>query len=96
MAIARVERIEPGQQGLKLRFDARQLVSAVAGVEATCFTPTDDAVMVEAQLQSFNRCGGAPADGQRDRFGERKPTQSPAHANGAPIFKLTQDPGIRH
>ena len=88
MAIARVERIEPGQQGLKLRFDARQYISAVAGVEATCFTPTDDAVMIEVQLQSFNRCGGAPADGQRDRFGERKPTQSPNHGGLAPILKL--------
>ena len=96
MAIARVERIQPGQQGLQLHFDACQFIPAVTGVEATRFTPTDDPVMVEAQLQAFNRCGGAPADGQRNRFGERKPTQSPAHANGAPIFKLTQDPGVRH
>ena len=96
MTIARVESIQPGQQGLKLRLDAGQLIRAVTGVETTCFAPTDDPVMVEAQLQAFNRCGGAPADGQRNRFGERKPTQSPAHANGAPIFKLTQDPGVRH
>ena len=59
MTIARVECIQPGQQGLKLRLDAGQLISAVTGVETTCFAPTDDPVMVEAQLQAFNRCGGA-------------------------------------
>ena len=88
MTIARVERIQPWQQGLQLHFDACQFIPAVTGVEATRFTPTDDPVMVEAQLQAFNRCSGAPADGQRDRFGERKPTQSPNHGGLAPILKL--------
>ena len=89
--VGRINPVEVGQQALEFSLDGLQPIGAVTCIQTTGFPPGDDPVMIKAQFKPFHRRGGATADGQRNRLGERKPTQSPAHPTCAPNFKVTQD-----
>ena len=96
MAIAGIQAVQGRKNGLQFIRDRLDPIAAVTGVQPTGFTSAGDPVVLKTQLKPLNNRCGAATDGQRHSLAEREPTQSPAHATGAAVFKLTQDPGEPH
>ena len=51
----------------------------VAGIKSTGFTAARATPMADLQQQMLHCCGGAPTDGERHPFSERKAAQLPSH-----------------
>lgn len=63
-------------------------------IKATCFPSTDAAVQAVCEFEMLHLGSGSPADRERNRFGERKVPERPAHRPKTPIPKLAQADGV--